>query len=176
MNYTSYIIPTIILFIVVYGLIKKVDIFNEFIEGAKENLQVGIDLLPTLICIVTVIAMFKNSGAVDIISLILKPLTDFLGFPTDCIPLALIRPISGSGALAVYENILTHNHPDSFVGKVASVMMGSTETTFYTIAVYFSVTKVKKIRHALFCALIGDFAGFIFSSLVVKLLYNNFIC
>ena len=84
----------------------------------------------------------------------------------------MIRPISGSGALAVYENLLSSNHPDSFAGRVASVMMGSTETTFYTIAVYYSVTKIKKIRHTLACALIGDFTGFVVSALTVTILFN----
>lgn len=172
MNFTSYIIPVIVLVIIVIGLKNKVDVFNEFIEGARENLKVGIEILPALIALVTVIAMFKNSGAVNLITALIEPVTTFLGFPSECVPLALIRPISGSGALAMYESILTENHPDSFVGRVASVLMGSTETTFYTIAVYYSVTKVKKTRHTLGCALVGDLTGFIFSALIVSIIFR----
>lgn len=171
MMISSYIIPITVLIIVVFGLINKVDVFNEFIEGARENLKVGIEILPALIALVTVISMFKMSGAVNIITRLAEPVTSFLGFPSECVPLALIRPISGSGALAVYESILTENHPDSFIGRVASIMMGSTETTFYTIAVYYSVTKIKKTRHTLACALAGDFTGFIVSALIVNLIF-----
>ena len=171
MNFTSYIIPLIIAGILIYGLIKGVDVFNEFIEGAKDNLKIGVQILPALIALMTCVGMFKASGAMNIFTNFIKPLTDVLGFPSECVPLAMIRPISGSGALAVYENILTYNHPDSFVGRVASVMLGSTETTFYTIAVYYSVTNIKKTRHTLVCALSADFTSFVISALVVNLFF-----
>ena len=172
MNFTSYIIPIIIGAILIFGLINGVDVFNEFIEGAKENLKIGVQILPALIALMTAVGMFKASGALDILTYALSPLTNFLGFPSECVPLAMIRPISGSGALAVYESILNSNHPDSFVGRVASVMLGSTETTFYTIAVYYSVTKIKKTRHTLACALMADFAGFVVSTLVVSIFFR----
>ena len=172
MNFTSYIIPIIIGAILIFGLINGVDVFNEFIEGAKENLKIGVQILPALIALMTAVGMFKASGALDILTYALSPLTNFLGFPSECVPLAMIRPISGSGALAVYESILNSNHPDSFVGRVASVMLGSTETTFYTIAVYYSVRKIKKTRHTLACALMADFAGFVVSALVVSIFFR----
>lgn len=172
MNFTVYVIPVVLAGILVFGLIKGVDVFNEFIEGARENLKTAVQILPALIALMTAIGMFKSSGALDILTYVLSPVTNLLGFPPECVPLAMIRPVSGSGALALYESLLNSNHPDSFVGRVASVMMGSTETTFYTIAVYYSVTKVKKIRHTLACALIGDLTGFIVSALVVTFLFN----
>lgn len=170
MSFSSYIIPVFIGIILIIGLFKKVDIFNEFIEGARENLKTGIEIMPALIAIMTAIGMFKSSGAMEVITEAIKPITDKLGFPAECVSLAIIRPISGSGALAVYESILNECGPDGFIGKVASVMMGSTETTFYTIAVYYSVTKIKKTRHTVLCSLGGDLTGFIFSSLLVRLL------
>lgn len=171
MNLSSYILPIFIGLILIIGLIKKVDVFSEFIEGAKENLKVGVEIMPTLIALMTAIGMFKASGGLELITTTVAPIIHKLGFPAECVALALIRPISGSGGLAVFESILNDYSPDSFAGRVASVMMGSTETTFYTIAVYYSVTKVKKTRHTLLCSLSGDLTGFIFSALLVRLFF-----
>ena len=163
-------IPIFIGLIVLYGLFHKVNVFDEFIEGAKENLSVGIGILPSLIAMITAIGMFKASGGMEMIASLLKPLTDILGFPSECLPLAVMRPVSGSGALAVYESILESVHPDSFAGRVASVILGSTETTFYTLAVYYGATNVKNTRHSLVSSLTADFTGFIFSALTVRLI------
>ena len=159
MNLTDLIIPLIILIILVYGLYKKIDIFSEFIKGAKESLIIGIELLPTLIALMACIGIFTQSGLTEAISNLLSPITDALGFPKECIPLALLRPISGSGAISMFETILSENGADSFPSLVAAVMLGSTETTLYTIAVYTSMVKVKKTRFVLWAALIGDFMG-----------------
>lgn len=156
--------------IMLAGLVKRVDVFTEFTEGAKENMKSAFEILPALIALMTAIGMFKASGGLEAISAAIAPLTDFLGFPRECIPLALIRPISGSGALAVLESILGEVSPDSFPGRVASVLAGSTETTFYTVAVYFGVTKVKKTRHAIASSLAADLTGFILSAVTVRLL------
>lgn len=172
MEITVFIIPVLIGGIFIWGMVNDVDVFNEFIEGARENLKVGFQILPSLIALMTAVGMFKASGALDILTYALAPLTECLGFPPECVPLAMIRPISGSGALAVYESILSANHPDTFAGRVASVMLGSTETTFYTIAVYYSVTKIRKTRHTLACALAGDFTGFVVSALMVHLFFG----
>lgn len=150
---------------------KKVDIFNEFLSGAWDNIKVGVEILPALIGLMLCINMFKASGAIEAISGFIRPLTELLGFPEECVSLALIRPISGSGGLAVFENILSNNSPDSFIGRVASVLMGSTETTFYTIAVYYGVTKIKKTGQTLIASLSADFTGFVFSALVVRLMF-----
>ncbi len=175
LNFSDFIIPVLIAVIMISGLIKKVDVFDEFIEGARENLKIGIQILPALIALMTAVGVFKASGALEVLTAIVSPVTEFLGFPSECFPLALIRPISGSGALAVYESILSENHPDGFAGRVASVLLGSTETTFYTIAVYYSVTKIKKTRHTLGAALAGDLTGFIVSALTVRLFFYIFV-
>lgn len=167
---SNYVIPFFIALIMIIGLAKKVDVFSEFTEGAKENLKASVSVLPSLIALMTAIGMFKASGAMELISTAISPLTSFLGFPEECIPLAIIRPISGSGALAVFENILTDVSPDSFAGRVASVIIGSTETTFYTIAVYYGITKVKKTRQALSASLAADFTGFVLSALTVRII------
>ncbi len=167
---SDYVIPFFIALIMIIGLSKKVDVFSEFTEGAKENLKAAVSVLPALVALMTAIGMFKASGALDFISAAVSPLTNFLGFPEECIPLAIIRPVSGSGALAVFENILTDVSPDSFAGRVASVIIGSTETTFYTIAVYYGVTKVKKTRQALPASLAADFTGFVLSALTARII------
>lgn len=169
---TDLIIPVFIALVILYGCLKKVKVFEEFTAGAKSNLRTGIEILPTLIAMLTAIGMFKASGAMDIIADFLSPITDFLGFPDECLPLAVIRPVSGSGALAVFESILEDVHPDSFAGRVASVILGSTETTFYTIALYCGATNIRKTRHTLVPALTADFAGFIFSVLTVRLFFS----
>lgn len=167
---SDYIIPFLIAIIMIIGLVKKVDVFSEFAEGAKENLKAAVSVLPALVALMTAIGMFKASGALEIISTAISPLTSFLGFPKECIPLAIIRPVSGSGALAVFESILTDVSPDSFAGRVASVIIGSTETTFYTIAVYYGITKVKKTQQALPASLAADFTGFVLSALTVRII------
>lgn len=167
---SDFVIPFFIALIMIIGLIRRVDIFSEFTEGAAENLKAAFDVLPALIALMTAIGMFKASGALEVISEAISPVTGFLGFPEECIPLAIIRPVSGSGALAVFESILNDVSPDSFAGRVASVIIGSTETTFYTIAVYYGITGVKKTRHAIASSLTADFTGFILSALTVRLL------
>lgn len=167
---SDFVIPFFIALIMGIGLIKRVDVFGEFTEGAKENLKAAFDVLPALIALMTAIGMFKASGALEVISSAISPITGFLGFPEECIPLAIIRPVSGSGALAVFESILNDVSPDSFAGRVASVIIGSTETTFYTIAVYYGITNVKKTRHAVVSSLTADLTGFIVSALTVRLI------
>ena len=171
---SDFVIPFFIALIMIIGLIRRVDIFSEFTEGAAENLKVAFDVLPALIALMTAIGMFKASGALEVISEAISPVTGFLGFPEECRPLAIIRPVSGSGALAVFESILNDVSPDSFAGRVASVIIGSTETTFYTIAVYYGITGVKKTRHAIASSLTADFTGFILSALTVRLLLGSY--
>lgn len=167
---SDFVIPMFIALIMIIGLAKRVDVFSEFTDGAKENLSSAFEVLPALIALMTAIGMFKASGGLELISSAIAPVTEFLGFPRECIPLALIRPVSGSGALAVFESILTEVSPDSFAGRVASVVIGSTETTFYTIAVYYGITKVKKTKHAIASSLAADLTGFILSALTVRLI------
>ena len=122
MSLQSVIIPIFVLGIFLYGLHKKVDIFSVFVKGAKENILVGVDILPSLVMLMLAVGMFRASGAMDAFSELISPLTDFLGFPSECVPLALMRPVSGSGALSILEGILESHGPDSFIGRVASVL------------------------------------------------------
>lgn len=167
---TDYIIPAIIVFIVVYALIKGVPVFDVFISGAKEGFGTATSVLLALIGLMTAIGMFKASGALDMLTAAIRPLAQMVHIPPEVVPLAIVRPISGSGALAVFQDILKSYGPDSLIGQVASVMQGSTETTFYTIAVYYGVTKVQCTRHTLASSLIGDVTGFFMSALTVQLI------
>ncbi len=171
MNITPYIMPAVTALILAIGLFKRVDIFDEFLKGARESLKIGIEICPALTALVLTVGIFRQSGATDILSALASPFCEKIGYPAECITLALIRPISGSGAIAVFEDILRRCGAQSFASRVAAVMMGASETTFYTIAVYFSVTKVKKLRHTLFCSLLGDFVCFVSSFMLVNLLY-----
>ena len=171
MNFSDIIIPFIITAIVITGLIKKVDVFSLFVEGAKENFKTGISIIPTLVAVITAVGMFKSSGAADFLTDILYPVTSLVGFPAECIPLAITKSFSGSAALAMLESILSTCGADNFIGRVASVMMGSSETTFYVLSVYFGATKIKNTRHAIPSALIGDLTGIITSVIIVSLLF-----
>ena len=169
MDISSVVVIVLVFGVFAWGLYKKVDILSAFTEGAKENLKTAVGLLPTLTLLMLGVGMFRASGALEAVTGLAAPFIEKIGFPADCLPLALLRPISGSGALSILENILKEQGADSFTGRVASVLMGSTETTFYTIAVYFGATKVKKSRYALPAALAGDVTAFLMSALAVRL-------
>ncbi len=173
MKLTDFIIPVFITVVLVFGMARKVDVFSEFTEGVKEGLKTVYDIFPSLFCLVMTIAVFRASGGMEIISALLAPLFDVIGFPSECAPLAVLRPFSGSGSIALFEDILKSCGADSTAGKVASVILGSSETTFYTLSVYFAATKVKKTRYALPAALCGDLATMIFSAVTVSLLLEN---
>ncbi len=160
------------LLIIVYALFKRVKIYDAFLEGAKEGLNTVITIFPPILAILFSINMFKASGAMDILSKLISPLTSFIGLPSEMVPFAILRPISGSGSLALATDLFKEYGTDSFVGRAVSTLMGSTETTFYTLSVYFGATKVKNIRHSLKCALIADFIGIILSIWVVRLVFN----
>lgn len=169
MDISSIVVIVLVFGVFAWGLYKKVDILSAFTEGAKENLKTAVGLLPTLTLLMLGVGMFRASGALEAVTGLVAPFIEKIGFPADCLPLALLRPVSGSGALSILENILKEQGADSFTGRVASVLMGSTETTFYTIAVYFGATKVKKSHHALPAALAGDVTAFLMSALAVRM-------
>ncbi len=173
-QFNHYIIPVIMCAIVIYSAVKGINVFDTFLSGAKEGFSSGISILPALVALMTAVGMFKASGALDVLTYGLKPLASLLHLPSEVIPLALLRPISGSGALAIFQDIITTYGPDTFIGRVASVMQGSTETTFYTIAVYYGATKINKTRHTLPAALTGDLVGFIMSAVTVRMFWNIF--
>ncbi len=172
MRWTDFIIPVVVCGILLYGIFHKVNVFDTFVQGAKEGISVSMGILPALIALMTCVGMLKASGAIDAFTALLEPLASKVMIPKEVIPLALLRPISGSGALVVFEDILKNYGPDSLIGRVASVLQGSTETTFYTIAVYYSAVKVTKTRHTLGCALTADGVGFIMSAVTVWFFFS----
>lgn len=166
-----YIIPTFIILIISNGLLKKAPVFDLFLEGAKDGLKTSVKILPSLIGLVTAIAMLRASGFFDILQTLISPLLSKINFPEEIIPLALVRPVSGSASLAVVQDIFNNYGPDSFAGRCASVIMGSTETTFYTLAVYFGYVKIKNTGYTLKCALLADLTGIIAGVAAVRLLF-----
>jgi spore maturation protein B len=164
------VIPLMFFGIIGYGLVKKVKVFDSFIFGAKDGLETSFAILPSLIALLTAISMFRASGALDILTELISPLLSLIRFPKELAPLALMRPISGSGALAIVKGMLEQFGPDSFLGRSASVMMGSTETTFYTLAVYFGSINIKDTRYTVKAALLADLTGMVASVYVVRLM------
>ncbi|WP_242846268.1 spore maturation protein [Anaeromassilibacillus senegalensis] len=168
-----YAVPIMILLILLFGMIRRVPVFDAFVEGAKEGLASSFSILPTLVGLIMAVTMLKASGALDMIASFLAPVAQLLGLPANVMPLALIKPISGSGATALLTQIFESSGPDSFAGRVASVMAGSTETTFYCIAVYYGAVGIKKTRHTIPAALTADFAAFVIAALSVRYFFGG---
>lgn len=155
--------PLIILLIVTYGLIEKNKVFDDFLEGAKEGIEIVFSILPTLVGLFVAIGALRNSGVLDIIIRFVTPLLNVIHFPSEIMPLAMLRPISGSGSIAVATDIMKNYGVDSSIGMMASTIMGSTETTLYTIAIYTSCVKIKKTRFVLLASLVADIVGILVS-------------
>lgn len=168
----KYIMPLIILFIMVFGLLRKGEVYQPFVTGASDGLKTLAEIIPSIVGILVAVEMLKSSGAVEMIAYALSPLLNLIGMPADIIPLALLRPFSGSGSVSMVGEIIKTHGPDSYAGRIASVMMGSTETTFYTVALYYGVARVKNIRHTLHAALLADLCGIIGSVIVCRLYFK----
>ncbi len=164
-------IPLIILLFIGFGYIKKVKVYEKFVEGAKEGFEVGVKIIPFLVAMLVAIAMFRASGALDVLTSVLGYATQFIGMPPEVIPMALMRPLSGSGSIGVMTEIMQTHGPDSLLGFMASTMFGSTETTFYVVAVYFGAVNIKNTRYALPAGLLADLAGLITAVFVCRLLF-----
>lgn len=169
---TDYIVPTILLFVSAIALRKKENAYSLLLEGAQNGLNILISILPPLVFLLTAVYMLRASGAAEIISQVLAPFFSFFGIPPETALLVLIRPISGSAALAVGSELMAQYGVDSLIGRTAAVMLGSTETTFYTISVYFGAAGISKTRYTIPAALFADFTGFLMASLTVRLLYE----
>ena len=163
--------PLIILLIVIYGLIQKIKVFDLFLDGAKEGIQILVSIFPTLIGLFVAIGALRSSGILDFIINLLSPILDIFNFPTEIMPLALIRPISGSGSIAVATDIMKTYGVDSNIGLMSAVIMGSTETTVYTIAVYSSSVGIKNTRFVLYASLLADLVGILVSVLAVSIIF-----
>ena len=169
MNLSSLIIPLLLAAGAVYGMGKRVDVYGALTHGAEEGLTVLLRIAPALVGLLTAVSMFRASGAMEWLSGLCAPLLEAVGVPPETAPLMMIRPVSGSGALAVASELITTHGPDSYVARVAAVMLGSTETTFYTIAVYFGSAGIHRTRHTIPAALAADLTGFLASALAVRL-------
>ena len=160
--------PLMILIIVIYGVLEKVKIFDNFLEGAKEGIKITMSIFPTLIGLFVAIGALRSSGILDLIINFVTPLLNVINFPKEIMPLAMLRPISGSSSIAIATDIMKNYGVDSQIGIMASTIMGSTETTLYTIAIYTSCVKIKKIRFVLAVALIADVIGIVTSVAVCR--------
>jgi len=168
-----YAIPAIFTVVLVTALYRGVRVYDAFIEGAKEGISTVLRIMPSLVGLLAAIGVFRASGALDLLVYALKPVASIIGVPSEALPLAFLRPISGSASLALVTDIIKANGPDSFAGRVASTMMGSTETIFYTLAVYFGSVGIKNIRYTLAAALISDAAGIIASVWACSLFFGR---
>ena len=168
---TDYLIPLILLFLSLLALRRKENCYDILIQGAGEGLALVKSILPSLIILLTAVNMLRASGAMDLLSRAAQPLFRFLGIPPETAMLVLIRPISGSAALAVGAELMGTYGVDSLIGRTVAVMLGSTETTFYVISIYFGAAGIRKTRYALPAALFADFVGFFTASLTVRLFF-----
>ena len=167
----DYIVPTILLLAAVLALRRKENSYQILLDGAADGLRLIKSIVPALVLLLTAVTMLKASGAMQIISATLAPLFRFFGIPPETALLVLVRPISGSAALAVGADLMAEYGVDSTIGRTVAVMLGSTETTFYTISVYFGAAGIEKTRYTLPAALIADFTGFFMASLTVRLFF-----
>ena len=168
---TDYIVPLILLFSAAIALRKRENAYSLMLEGAADGLKLMVSILPALIFLLTAVHMLRASGAAEILSRSLAPLFSWFGIPPETALLVFIRPISGSAALAVGAELMAEYGVDSLIGRTAAVMLGSTETTFYTISVYFGAAGIQKTRYTIPAALFADFVGFFMASWTVRLLF-----
>lgn len=171
--FSSAILPVFIASIVFCGLFRGIRIFDVFLSGAKSGLSNSVSILPSIIGLVSAITMLRASGAITLLCHGLSLFSEKIGFPAEVLPLALLRPVSGSASLAVLQDILSTHGPDSFIGRVASVISGSTETTFYTLAIYFAAVRAKDSRYTLKSALLADLAGILLSAFCIRIFFPN---
>jgi spore maturation protein B len=167
-----FVLPTLIVGFPLYGLYKGVRVYEVFVEGAKEGFNVAVTIIPYLIAILFAIGMFRASGAMDFLVDLLDPVLALIGIPAEVVPMGLIRPLTGSGSAGLVADMIAQYGEDSILVKMVATMFGSTETTFYVIAVYFGAVNVRNTRHAVPAGLFADFIGFLASVYVVKLLFG----
>ena len=169
---TALIVPALLVFVAAWCAYRKVDLFSAMSAGARDGWQVVKSILPSLVVLLTAVYMLRASGALEALAKLCAPLFSLLGIPPETAALIFLRPVSGSGALAVGSEIMSRFGPDSYLGRCAAVMLGSTETTFYVIAVYFGAAGIKKTRHAVPAALAADLTGFVMAALSVRLFFS----
>lgn len=161
MQHSILILPLLILAILVHGLIHKVKVYDVFVDGAKDGFDIAVRIIPYLVAILFAIAMFRASGAMESLTTLLSPLFNWLGVPAEILPMAIIRPLSGSGSVGILAELIQTHGADSIIVKIAATMFGSTETTLYVLAVYFGSVNIRRNRYALQAGLLADLSGFI---------------
>ena len=169
---SSWLVPLLVAAVIIFGLVRKVNVFEAFVEGAKEGFSIAVRLIPYLVGMLVAIGLFRDSGAMELLVEYLSPLMAGLHIPSEVLPLAIMRPISGNGSLALLTEIMQSSGPDSFPGRLASTMMGSTATTFYILTIYFGSVGISKTRHSLPVGLLADLGGFLVSVVVCRLAFG----
>jgi spore maturation protein B len=169
---SSYVIPLVIMLIPLVGLVRGVNVYEVFVEGAKHGIKTVVNILPYLIAMLLAVNMFKASGAMDIIVNTLGRFTSVIGFPAQVLPLAILRPLSGGASLGVAVGLMREYGPDSYIGVLTSMIYGSSETTLYVLSVYFGAVGIKRMRYALVAGLVSDVIGILASCLIVRLMFG----
>ena len=170
--FSIYAIPAILFVVLILAILKKIKVYEVFVDGAKDGFQVAVRIIPYLVAILVAIGMFRASGAMEYLIKFLSPITSLIGMPAEALPVALMRPLSGSGTLGIVTELLQEHGPDSFIGRLTSTMFGSTETTFYVLAIYFGSVGIKKTRHAVAAGLIGDTAGLLAAIFICHVVFG----
>jgi spore maturation protein SpmB len=166
------VLPAIVAGMILFGWSRGVAVYEALVEGAKEGFNVAVRIIPFLVAILVAVGMFRASGGMDVVGDVFGPVTALIGMPAEALPMAIIRPLSGSGALGVMAEAMDAYGPDSLIGYMVSTFQGSTETTFYVLAVYFGAVGVKRTRHALPACLLADTAGILAAVFIVNLLFG----
>lgn len=169
---SAWAIPVLIVAIPLYAAYKKVPVYESFVEGAKEGFGTAIKIIPFLVGMMVAISVFRASGAMELLLSSLRPLLDRIGVPSEVVPLAILRPITGSGSLAFTADLIKQYGPDSMIGRIASTIQGSTDTTLYVLTVYFGAVGIRKVRYALKVGLMADAVGFIASIIICYLVFT----
>ena len=164
-------LPAILLLILTMGLVKKIPLYEVFTDGAKDGFKVAVNIIPYLVAIIVAISMFRASGIIEYIGSVLSPILTKLNVPVDTIPIMIVRSLSGSAALGVFSDIANNLGPDSYATKLSAIMVGSSETTFYVLAVYFGAVGISKLRYALLVGLLADFIGIVAAVWVCNLVF-----
>lgn len=164
-------LPAILLLILTMGLFKKVPLYETFTEGAKDGFKVAVNIIPYLVAIIVAISMFRASGIIEMLGSALRPILAHFNIPADTIPIILVRSLSGSAALGVFSDIANTLGPDDYATKLSAVMVGSSETTFYVLAVYFGAVGISKLRYALIVGLLADFIGIVAAVSVCNMMF-----
>lgn len=165
-------IPLILLVFLGWGIFRRVKVYEVFVEGAKDGFHTAVRIIPYLVAMLVAIAIFRASGAMDLLTLVLAPVTSLIGMPPETLPMAIMRPLSGSGSLGVMTELMKTHGPDSLIGVMASTMYGSSETTFYVLAVYFGAVSIKNTRHAVPVGIIADVVGMLAAVWIVNLIWR----